>query len=69
MRRYFASGLPWWLSDKESACQCRRHGFRSLGRGDPPEKEIANHSTLLASQGQRSRVGYIPRGHKELDKT
>ena len=20
-------GLPWWLSDKESACQCRRHGF------------------------------------------
>ena len=17
----------WWLSDKESACQCRRHGF------------------------------------------
>ena len=20
-------GLPWWLSGKESACQCRRHGF------------------------------------------
>ena len=20
-------GLPWWLSDKESSCQCRRHGF------------------------------------------
>ena len=20
-------GLPWWLSSKESACQCRRHGF------------------------------------------
>ena len=20
-------GLPWWLSDKESACQCRKHGF------------------------------------------
>ena len=20
-------GLPWWLSDKESACQCRRQGF------------------------------------------
>ena len=19
--------LPWWLSGKESACQCRRHGF------------------------------------------
>ena len=22
-----SSGLPWWLSGKESACQCRRHGF------------------------------------------
>ena len=21
------SGLPWWLSGKEFACQCRRHGF------------------------------------------
>ena len=20
-------GLPWWLSDKESVCQCRRQGF------------------------------------------
>ena len=20
-------GLPWWLSGKESACQCGRHGF------------------------------------------
>ena len=20
-------GLPWWLSGKESACQCRKHGF------------------------------------------
>ena len=20
-------GLPWWLRGKESACQCRRHGF------------------------------------------
>ena len=20
-------GLPWWLSGKESTCQCRRHRF------------------------------------------
>ena len=20
------NGLPWWLSGKESTCQCRRHG-------------------------------------------
>ena len=23
----YALGLPWWLSGKESACQCRRHMF------------------------------------------
>ena len=23
-------GLPWWLSGKESICQCRRHGFDPL---------------------------------------
>ena len=22
-------GFPWWLSGKESSCQCRRHGFNS----------------------------------------
>ena len=25
-------GLPWWLSGKESACQCRRHRFDSWSR-------------------------------------
>ena len=25
--RCYAEGLPWWLSGKESACQCRRHLF------------------------------------------
>jgi len=23
--RKAVKGLPWWLSGKESACQCRRH--------------------------------------------
>ena len=27
-------GLPWWLSGRESDCQCRRHGF------DPWVKKI-----------------------------
>ena len=26
-KRTYNHGLPWWLSDKESACQCSRHGF------------------------------------------
>ena len=28
-------GLPWWLSGKESACQCRRYGFDSWSRKIP----------------------------------
>ena len=28
-------GLPWWLSGKESAHQCRRHGFNPLFRKIP----------------------------------
>ena len=37
-------GLPWWLSSKESVCQCRRHGF------DPwyGKKKMATHSSILA---------------------
>ena len=39
---YVYMGLPWWLSGKESTCQCRRHRFnpcvqRSIreGNGNP----------------------------------
>ena len=28
-------GLPWWLSNKESACQCRRGGFHPWVRKMP----------------------------------
>ena len=28
-------GFPWWLSGKESTCQCRRHGFDSWSRKIP----------------------------------
>ena len=45
---YSIKGLPWWLSGKESACQCRRLGF-SPGVGKTPwEKEMATHSSILA---------------------
>ena len=30
-------GLPWWLSDKESAYQCRRPGFDPWVRKIPGE--------------------------------
>ena len=33
---------------KESACQCRRGGFDSLGQEDPLEKGVDTHSSILA---------------------
>ena len=46
---------------------------QSLGWEDPLEKEMATHSSTLAwkmdREGQRSLVGYSPRGHKESNMT
>ena len=44
---------------------------QSLGWEDPLEKEMATHSSILASRvhGQRSLVGYSPWGHKKSDMT
>ena len=52
----FCVGLPWWLSNKESAFQCRRietwethkTRVRSLAQEDPLEEEIATHCSILA---------------------
>ena len=64
-------GLPWWLSDKESVCQCRSLGFNTWirkipggGSGNPPQ-----YSCLEKSHGQRSLVGYSPWGCKDSDTT
>ena len=67
-------GLPWWLSSKESACQCRRPKRQGL---DPWVRKIpwrrAQQPTpvflLGESHGQRSLVGYSPWGRKETDTT
>jgi len=40
-------GLPWWLSDKESTCQCRNTGLIP-GLGIYPGKENGNHFSILA---------------------
>ena len=44
---------------------------QSLGWEDPLEKEMAAHSSILPgkSHEQRSLVGYIQWGRKELDTT
>ena len=55
------AGLPWWLSDKESAYQCRRHRFDSLGVEDLLEKEMAMHSrhNLATKQQQEVKLLYF----------
>ena len=65
--------LRRWLTDKELACQCRRHVARvqPLGWEDPLEEGMATYSSILACRihGQRSLVSYSPQVHKELDMT
>ena len=35
-------GTPWWLSGKESTCQCRRNGFDPWSRKIPHATEQLN---------------------------
>ena len=51
---WFYSKLPRWLNDTESACQ-EEAGTWSLGREDPLEKEMANHSSTLAWEIPRTK--------------
>ena len=41
--KWLIGGLSWWLSGKESDCQCRRHGF------DPWSRKIPHASEQLSS--------------------
>ena len=66
--------LIQWASQKELACQCRRH---STGRFDPwvwmmPWRQAWQPSPVFLpgkSHGQRSLVGYSRWGGKESDMT
>ena len=67
----WGEGLPWWLSGKESACQCRKHGFDPWSGKIPWRREWQPTPINLPgeSYGRRSLVGYSPWGHKESDMT
>ena len=60
--------LPWWLSGKESACQCRRRGFNPWAGEIPWRREWLPTPVFLSgeSQGQRDVVTYSPQGHKRV---
>ena len=63
--------LPWWLSGKESACQCWRCGFNPRVRRIPWRRKWQPTPVFLPwkSHGQRSLMGYSLKGRKESDTT
>ena len=62
------SGLAWWLSDKESPCQCRRHWLDPWVRKIPWRRKWQRTPVFLPgkSHGQRSLAGYSPWGLRKI---
>ena len=59
--------LPWWLSGKEAACQCRRRRFNPWVRTIPWRRKWQLTVFLSGkSQVQRSLAGYRPRGGRRV---
>ena len=60
--------LPWWLSSKEPACQCRRHRFVSWVRKIPWGRkwQLTPAFSPGKSHRQRSLESYTLRGHKNV---
>ena len=46
--------LPWWLSGKESACQCRRHRFNPWSRKIPLATNLCTTTTEPVLQSLRA---------------
>ena len=63
------TGLSWWLSGKESACQCWRLGLDLCVGTIPWGRKWQPTPVFLPGKlhRQRSLAGYSPRGHKESD--
>ena len=65
--------FPSCVSDKEPACQCKRHEIRVqfLGQEVPLEEEMATYPSILPGEfcRQRNLTGYCPCSWKELDMT
>ena len=64
-------GLPWWLSNKEFTCQCRRHGFNPwIGKISWRRKWQFTPVFLPGkSHGLRAWQGTVHEITKELDTT
>ena len=71
MLRLSSKGLLWWLSDKESVCQCKRRRrlrFSPCVGKIPWRRKWQPTPVFLPekSHGQRSLLGYSPWGHKSI---
>ena len=60
--RMMSTGLPRWLSGKESSCQCRSWGF-DPGEGNGLSTPVFSPGK---SHGQMSLEGYSPWGRKRI---
>ena len=67
----YMMGLLRWLSGKESACQCRRHGFDPLSRISPGERNgnPLQYSCLGNLMDRGAWWAIVHRVAKELDAT
>ena len=65
---YVCGASIWWLSDKESACQCKRCRFSPWVRKIFWRRKWPPTPVFLPgkSHGQRSLVGYSPCGPKRV---
>ena len=61
-------GLPWWLSGKESACQCRRCVLNSWVGKIPQRRKWQATPVFLPGKfhGQRGVLRLWPMGHKRV---
>ena len=60
--------LTWWLSCKESACQCRRHGFDPWVGKIPWRRERLSTPVFLPGKSHRQGIleGYSSLGGKRV---
>ena len=51
------TGLPWWLSGKESTCQHRRHGFNFWSREIPHAfEELNSCAEMRGGEKKKKRI-------------
>ena len=68
----WASPMAQQVKNPPATQETQEMPIRSLSQENPLEKDMATHSSILAwkkSHGQRSLVGYNPKGCKEFDIT